>query len=60
MKSILNLITAFLFGERAHGELTKNPTFRSLYPENQPSENEWYKMFRVSSLHGVQQRIFIG
>ena len=58
LEAILDFITLVLFGERVPGEPVKKPTFKTTVPENRPSENEWMKMFRVSSLHGVNQKIF--
>tara|TARA_R110000822_G_scaffold304370_2_gene429481 strand:+ start:232 stop:432 length:201 start_codon:yes stop_codon:yes gene_type:complete len=58
LEAILDLITLVWFGERVPGEPIKQPTFKTTVPEDRPSENEWMKMFRVSSLHGVNQKIF--
>ena len=58
LEAILDLITLVWFGERVPGEPIKQPTFKTTVPEDRPSENEWMKMFRVSSLHNVNQRIF--
>lgn len=58
LEAILDLITLVLFGERVPGEPVKKPTFKTTVPADQPSEYEWMKMFRVSSLHNVNQRIF--
>jgi len=58
LEAILDLITLVLFGERVPGEPIKKPTFKTTVPSDQPSEYEWMKMFRVSSLHGVNQKIF--
>lgn len=59
LEAILDFITLVLFGERVPGEPVKKPTFKTTVPENRPSENEWNAMFRVSSLHGVNQKVFI-
>jgi hypothetical protein len=58
LEAILDLITLVWFGERVPGEPVKQPTFKTTVPVDQPSEYEWMKMFRVSSLHNVNQRIF--
>jgi hypothetical protein len=58
LEAILDLITLVWFGERVPGEPVKEPTFKTTVPADQPSEYEWMKMFRVSSLHNVNQRIF--
>jgi hypothetical protein len=56
---VLETVILFVFGVRAEGIKLPAPTFRSLYPENQPSEFEWMQMFRVSSLHKVDQRVYL-
>ena len=58
LEAILDLITLVWFGERVPGEPVKPPTFKTTVPADQPSEYEWMQMFRVSSLHNVNQRIF--
>jgi hypothetical protein len=56
---VLETVILFVFGVRAEGIKLPAPSFRSLYPENQPSEFEWMQMFRVSSLHKVDQRVYL-
>jgi hypothetical protein len=56
---VLETVILFVFGVRAEGIKLSAPTFRSSYPENQPSEFEWMQMFRVSSLHKVDQRVYL-
>ena len=56
---VLETVILFIFGIRAEGIKLPAPTFRSSYPENQPSEFEWMQMFRVSSLHKVDQRVYL-
>jgi hypothetical protein len=51
-------IREIIFGVRAQGESFKPPTFKTLHPENQPSQFDWFQQFRVSSLHNVNQSIF--
>ena len=64
-EAIQDLISTTLFGERTMAgepvELVKGRkvNFKTTYPDNQPDENTWNQMFRVSSLHNVHQRIFI-
>jgi len=64
LEAILDLIVLFLFGERTFaGEpisLKKGEPvgLKTTVPADQPSENEWMQMFRVSSLHKVDQRVF--
>lgn len=63
-EAILDLLVLFLFGERTPaGEpisLKKGEPvgLKTTLPFDQPSENEWMQMFRVSSLHKVDQRVF--
>ena len=64
LEAILDLITLVWFGERTQAgqpvnlEKGRLVSFKSTFPTDQPSENEWMKMFRVSSLHKVDQRVF--
>ena len=64
LEAILDLIVLFLFGERTQAgepvnlERGKLVEFKTTLPSDQPEENEWMQMFRVSSLHGVNQRVF--
>jgi hypothetical protein len=56
---ISNQIPDFIFGVRVQGEPVKSPTFKTSYPENQPSQFDWFQQFRVSSLHNVNQAVFL-
>jgi hypothetical protein len=56
---ISNQIPDFIFGVRVQGEPVKSPTFKTSYPENQPSQFDWFQQFRVSSLHNVNQTVFL-
>jgi hypothetical protein len=56
---VLETIILFVFGVRAEGIKLPAPSFRSLYLDDQPSEFEWMQMFRVSSLHKVDQRVYL-
>ena len=64
LEAILDLIVLFLFGERTQAgepinlEKGRLVSFKTTSPTDQPEENEWMKMFRVSSLHKVDQRVF--
>ena len=64
LEAILDLITLVWFGERTQAgqpvnlEKGRLVSFKTTFPTDQPSENEWMKMFRVSSLHKVDQRVF--
>jgi len=65
-EAIWDLISLTLFGERTvtgepvNLEKGRKVTFKTTYPDNQPSEYEWMQMYRVSSLHGVNQHVFLG
>ena len=58
-ENLLETVILFVFGVRAEGIKLPAPSFRSLYPEEQLSEFEWMQMFRVSSLHKVDQRVYL-
>jgi hypothetical protein len=55
-----NYLPKILFGERVTGETIPKPTFQTSKPTSPLSEFDWMKEFRVSSLHGVQQYVFLG
>ena len=64
LEAILDLVVLYLFGERTLGQpinLEKGVSLgvKSTFPDAQPEENDWNQMFRVSSLHNVNQRVFI-
>ena len=59
-KTIFTLLPEFIFGVRVQGEKLPDPTFKTTYPPNYPSEFDWYKEFRVSSLCGVDQNVHLG
>ena len=58
-KLIDNVIPGVVFGVKAKGEPIKSPTFKSSYPENRPSQFDWCQQFRVSSLHNVNQNVYL-
>lgn len=45
------LIT-FLFGQRAEGESLPQPSFKSTYPNDMPTINQWVKDFKFGSRYG--------
>jgi len=65
-EAIWDLISLTLFGERImtgesiNLEKGRKVNFKTTYPDNQPDENNWNQMFRVSSLHGVHQNVYFG
>jgi hypothetical protein len=56
---IFTTLPNFIFGVRNQGEKIQTPTFKSSYPENQPPQFDWFNEFRGSSLHTVQQMIYL-
>ncbi len=48
---ILITIKAFIFGVRREAVDTMSTGFRSSYPDNQPTYEEWCKQFNVGMLY---------
>jgi hypothetical protein len=59
-KFIFTLLPEFIFGVRVQGEKLPDPTFKTTEPTDRPSEFDWYHELRVSSLCGVDQKVFMG
>jgi hypothetical protein len=61
--NLFQWVTVFLFGTRVEGEVinleygVKQPT-RTVEPQTQPDQFSWMSELRVSSLHGVNQRVY--
>jgi hypothetical protein len=61
---IINFLLAFLFGVRIEGEPinleygVEQPK-RTVAPQTQPDQFSWMREHRVSSLHGVNQHVFL-
>jgi len=61
--NLLQFFTAFLFGVRTEGEPinleygVEQPK-RTVRPQTQPDQFKWMSDLRVSSLHGVHQRVY--
>ena len=61
--NLLQFFTVFLFGVRTEGEPinleygVEQPK-RTVKPQSQPDQFSWMSELRVSSLHGVHQRVF--
>jgi len=61
---IINFLLTFLFGERAQGEWinleygTRVP-YSTCDPDDRPEEFSWYSELRVSSLHRVNQHVYL-
>ena len=64
MNSIINFLLSFLFGQRAPGEWinleygTRVP-YSTCDPDDRPEEFSWYRELRVSSLHKVNQHVYL-
>ena len=64
MDNIINFILTFLFGERAQGEWINLEYGTSVPcstcdPDDRPEEFSWYSELRVSSLHRVNQNVYL-
>jgi hypothetical protein len=61
---IINFLLSFLFGVRIEGEPinleygVEVPT-RTVKPQTQPDQFSWFSEHKVSSLHGVNQHVFL-
>ena len=61
---IINFLLTFLFGVRIEGEPinleygTQVP-YSTCDPDDRPEEFSWYSELRVSSLHRVNQHVFL-
>ena len=61
---IINFLLSFLFGVRVEGEPinleygVEQPK-RTVAPQTQPDQFSWMREHRVSSLHGVNQHVFL-
>jgi hypothetical protein len=64
MNNIINFLLTFLFGQRAQGEWinleygTRVP-YSTCDPDDRPEEFNWYRELRVSSLHKVNQHVYL-
>ena len=62
---IINFLLSFFFGVRVQGEPinleygVEQPKRTHPAPANQPDKFEWMHQLRVSSLHGVNQHVFL-
>jgi hypothetical protein len=62
--TIINFLLTLLFGVRVEGESINleygvEAPKRTVTPETQPDQFAWMKEHRVSSLHGVNQHVFL-
>jgi len=65
MNRIIDFLLAFFFGVRAEGEYidleygVEQPK-RTYAPKDQPADQfSWMSQLRVSSLHGVNQQVYL-
>lgn len=56
---MVKVIQTLILGEKRKGELLKQPTVRTTQPKIRIPEHKWYEEFRVTSLHRVQQKVFM-
>jgi hypothetical protein len=62
--TIINFLLTLLFGMRVEGESINleygvEVSKRTTVPSDQPDQFSWMKEHRVSSLHGVNQHVFL-
>ena len=62
---IISFLLSFLFGVRIEGEAinleygVEQPKRTTAAPSDQPDQFRWMRELRVSSLHGVNQHVFL-
>ena len=61
---IINFLLTLLFGVRVEGEKINleygvEVPKRTCVPSDQPDQFSWMRQLRVSSLHGVNQHVFL-
>ena len=61
---IINFLLTLLFGMRVEGESINleygvEAPKRTTVPKDQPDQFSWMREHRVSSLHGVNQHVFL-
>jgi hypothetical protein len=62
--TIINFLLTLLFGMRVEGESINleygvEVPKRTTVPKDQPDQFSWMREHRVSSLHGVNQHVFL-
>jgi hypothetical protein len=62
--TIINFLLTLLFGMRVEGESINleygvEAPKRTTVPKDQPDQFSWMREHRVSSLHGVNQHVFL-
>jgi hypothetical protein len=63
--TIISFLLSFLFGVRIEGEAinleygVEQPKRTTAAPSDQPDQFSWMRELRVSSLHGVNQHVFL-
>jgi len=64
MKQLIDFLLMFFLGQRAQGEWinleygTRVP-YSTCNPDDRPEEFSWYRELRVSSLHKVNQHVYL-
>jgi len=62
---IISFLLSFLFGVRIEGEAinleygVEQPKRTTAAPSDQPDQFSWMRELRVSSLHGVNQHVYL-
>jgi len=64
MNIIINFLLSFLFGVRIEGEPINleygvQVPYSTCDPDDRPEEFSWYHELRVSSLHKVNQNVYL-
>jgi len=64
MKQLINFLLTFFLGQRAQGEWINleyctRVSFTTSDPDDRPEKFSWYSEFRVSSLHKVNQHVYL-
>jgi hypothetical protein len=63
--TIISFLLSFLFGVRIEGEAinleygVEQPKRTTAAPSDQPDQFSWMRELRVSSLHGVNQHVYL-
>jgi hypothetical protein len=63
--TIISFLLSFLFGVRIEGEAinleygVEQPKRTTAAPSDQPDQFDWMLQLRVSSLHGVNQHVYL-
>jgi hypothetical protein len=50
----MKIIKKVIFGERAVGEPLPPPSFKSTYPKNRPTMEQWFNEMKFGSRYGTR------